>query len=107
MWRAAHGEIIGRHDKGTEMIAAISLSQSVAFAACVLALLGTGLLVVVLGRLDGHDDADDSEPGDGNGGLPTGGPPWPCDSGGEPPWWPDFERQFADYVAPRTPAARP
>jgi hypothetical protein len=43
----------------------------------------------------------------GDGGSPTGGSEPP-----EPPWWPDFEREFRDYAGrdrrpgPRTPAGR-
>jgi hypothetical protein len=42
---------------------------------------------------DDGDDGDDEEP--------RGGP--------EPPWWPDFERQFRDYThrGPRAPARPP
>jgi hypothetical protein len=44
-------------------------------------------------RRGGSDD-----PGDGGGGGGGGGsPPDPSPSG--PPWWPEFEREFADHVA--------
>ena len=43
-------------------------------------------------RRGGSDD-----PGDGGGGGGGGNPPDPGPSG--PPWWPEFEREFAEHVA--------
>src|SRR3954471_9924539 len=43
-------------------------------------------------RRGGSDD-----PGDGGGGGGGGDPPDPGPSG--PPWWPEFEREFAEHVA--------
>jgi hypothetical protein len=58
------------------------------------------LLVRVLEFLDASARPDgvwdDDEGGTGGGG--TGG-------GDEPPWWPDFERELADYLASTASAA--
>jgi hypothetical protein len=47
-----------------------------------------------------HDDGPDDSDGGGGGGPGGGGPPpdppTPPDG---PAWWPEFEREFADYVA--------
>jgi hypothetical protein len=43
---------------------------------------------------------DDTDFGGGGGG---GGPDAPRDPGGDPAWWPEFERQFADYANAPTP----
>jgi hypothetical protein len=46
---------------------------------------------------------DESEGGDGPGGGGGSGPggvePNPDPHGCEPAWWPEFERQFADYTS--------
>jgi hypothetical protein len=46
---------------------------------------------------------DESEGGDGPGGGGGSGPdgvePNPNPHGSEPAWWPEFERQFADYTS--------
>lgn len=43
----------------------------------------------------------DDDPGDGHDGRGRPGPENPArdGGGGEPGWWPEFERQFADYVS--------
>jgi len=46
-------------------------------------------------------DARDDEDGNGDGGSPVRltPRPWePCGEG-DPPWWPEFEREFEDYAA--------
>jgi hypothetical protein len=58
------------------------------------------LLLRVLRYMDvavGPDEAD-PDAGGGGGGR-AGRPPQPSDDGGEPAWWPEFERQLADLVA--------
>jgi hypothetical protein len=65
----------------------------------ILALLWLAMLFSVTAYLalrtpsDGGDDGGEDRPGDGP----------------EPPWWPDFERQFRDYTrrGPRRPARPP
>jgi hypothetical protein len=51
-------------------------------------------------RRDGGEG--DSGPG-GGGGPGRGGPDHPGPGGGDPTWWPEFERQFAEYVTPERP----
>jgi hypothetical protein len=67
-----------------------------------LCLLGVLLaLTVVLTRppTDRQDGAEgDSGPGGGGRGPGRGGRDGPPPAGGDPICWPEFERQFADYV---------
>jgi hypothetical protein len=52
-------------------------------------------------RLAQRPRPDDPEPGDDGGGgnkLPEPRRPSGCD-GGDPPWWPEFERDLAAYAA--------
>jgi hypothetical protein len=76
-----------------------SLAIGVAFVlmACVAA-----IVVLVPTRPPGHDS--DEEGGSGPGGEGPG--PWRPDAprrpGGDPDWWPEFERQFAAYVLGRS-----
>ena len=61
------------------------------FAGCAIVTFGGSLLAAPL--LDPRgDDGDDG----GGGGLP--GP-----DDGEPPWWPEFEREFREYADRRRP----
>ncbi len=67
---------------------------------CLLGVLFT--LIVMFGQppTDRRDGADgESGPGGGGHGPGRGGPGGPSPEGGDPVWWPEFERQFADYVA--------
>jgi hypothetical protein len=69
----------------------------VAFLACVASL-----------RVRRADDADvnedDSGSDDGGGNLPRRDLPPEPSGGGDPVWWPEFERAFAEYVAARAAA---
>jgi hypothetical protein len=56
------------------------------FAGCAAVTLAIALLAAPLMR---------PRPDDGEGGEGGEGPPTP--DGGEPPWWPDFERAFRAY----------
>jgi hypothetical protein len=75
-------------------------------AACVLLVVCVVWLVAVaVGAAGANGEKDDRDEGPGGGGG-RGGPPSPDRSGGdspagEPAWWPEFELQFADYVAAR------
>jgi hypothetical protein len=60
------------------------------FAGCAVVTLGGALLAAPLLSPRGDDDGDD----DGG-----GGPSGPDD--GEPPWWPEFEREFREYAGRR------
>jgi hypothetical protein len=70
-----------------------SSANSFVFAMLWLAVLLSATTYLVLRGADGGDDDDRPEP-----------------DAPEPPWWPDFERQFRDYSSrppprqPRTPA---
>jgi hypothetical protein len=59
------------------------------FGGCALLTLGIFLLAAPLMRPPRDDDGGD----DGRGG--GGSPDEP-----EPPWWPEFEREFRDYAKP-------
>lgn len=54
-------------------------------------------VVVLVTRPPRHGGDDDDE-GRGGGGGPRG-PDRPPSPSGDPAWWPDFERQFAEYAA--------
>jgi hypothetical protein len=56
----------------------------------------TVLVIGLLGR--GGGSSDDSGPGPGGGGPDLPRPPEDDPRSGEPQWWPEFERQFADYL---------
>ena len=56
------------------------------FAGCALLTLGIFLLAAPLMRPPHDDDGGDDGPGGGS----------PEDP--EPPWWPEFEREFRDYA---------
>ena len=66
----------------------------------VLLLLACFLIRLLAPFLDGLDfpDSDGQDPGSGGGGSdwPPSAPPPPS-----PSWWPEFEREFAAYLAPR------
>jgi hypothetical protein len=55
------------------------------------------LVIGLLGALGG-DDSDDNGPGSGGDGPESPRPPEDNPRSGEPQWWPEFERQFADYL---------
>ena len=59
------------------------------FAGCAVVTLGGALLAAPLLAPRGGDDGDD-----GGGGLPLPEDP-------DPPWWPDFEREFRAYACLR------
>ncbi len=62
---------------------------------------GVCLLVWSAHHWQPRDDSDD----DGGGGLHRDDPPPPITPpSGDPVWWPEFERQFAAYVAARAAA---
>ena len=64
-----------------------------------LCLLG---VVVTLIMLFGQPPTERQDGADGDSGPGGGGPGGPSPEGGEPVWWPEFERQFADYVTSTT-----
>ena len=61
-----------------------------------------GLAIGLLARLARHSqEDDDGDSGSGGGGGPRRPTP-PPRPGGDPVWWPEFERQFAAYVRSRS-----
>jgi hypothetical protein len=64
------------------------------------------VLVAVVAWLAGPGGSDGLEGGDGGSGGGGGGGPPPEPPPG-PSWWPDFEREFADYVARRARSSVP
>jgi hypothetical protein len=75
------------------------IAAAVVVALFLLVFAITAILVVTPARHE-HGDGRDGDSGpEGGGGGPGGkGPDQPRPSGGDPVWWPEFERQFADYV---------
>jgi hypothetical protein len=64
-------------------------------------------VLVLLARRSARPDDPDSESDEGGGGgnkRPER--PRPSNSGGDPSWWPQFERDLADYIH-RIEAVRP
>jgi hypothetical protein len=65
----------------------------------ILICLGCAVAVLVLLARSRRSDEPGSESDeDGGGGSKRPERPSPSDSGGEPSWWPQFERDLADYV---------
>jgi hypothetical protein len=83
------------------IVAPRSLPLSIAFVVSLwLVVIGIALCVRSLDKSDPEDeDGEGPGGGGGEGGpRPKGGPK------GEPDWWPQFERDFRDYVSARGPA---
>jgi hypothetical protein len=58
-----------------------------------------GVLRAGIGRRRGEDDTDGESDGGGGGGGGRRRPPPQAPPGGGPVDWPEFERQFAEFVA--------
>jgi hypothetical protein len=67
--------------------------------AVLIGVLALALLVLVIVKSARPGDPGDADTGSGGGGVP-GPEPEPAPGGGQA-WWPEFERQFATYVARR------
>jgi hypothetical protein len=83
-------------------LAVVAVLACVLFAVCVVWLFAAGP-----GPHDRPDGEDNRGSGPGGGGRGPGGPPSSgpdgrTSPGDEPAWWPEFEREFAAYVAART-----
>jgi hypothetical protein len=92
---AAHVAGFAAHGASTDGVVPVALMVGLCLIGVLLALM------VVLTRppTDRQDGADgDSGPGGGGRGPGRGGRDGPPPAGGDPVWWPEFERQFADYV---------
>jgi hypothetical protein len=72
----------------------------VPWIAILLCLAGAVSVLVLLARRSRRPDEPGSESDEDSGGGGNKRPerPSPSDSGGEPSWWPQFERDLADYV---------
>jgi hypothetical protein len=104
MTAASGRRTIGRHDRRSGMIIELAAATiGIAIAAFAVTLGMVLLLARALRSIDraAEPDDDDTAPGDGGSKRP---PYRPSGPGGEPAWWPEFERQLAEYV---TRARRP
>jgi hypothetical protein len=87
---------VGSRSSGGGVVAVVAIACLVAF---VFSLMWTAR-PVNHGDNDGLDGESGSEGGGGPGG--GGGPDRPSPDLDDPVWWPEFEREFADYVASTT-----
>jgi hypothetical protein len=86
---AAH--IAGAHTATTS--GAVAIAVMIGLAALI------ALIVIIIEPPNDRRDGDDSGPGGGGSGPHDGGPDTPHPAGHDPEWWPEFDRQFAEYVA--------
>jgi hypothetical protein len=92
---SAYLAAVGVHGPSTADVVAVTLMVGLGL----LAVLVTLIIVFTEPPTDRSDGGDgDSGPGGGGGGPGGRGPDGPESPGGDPVWWPEFERQFADYV---------
>jgi hypothetical protein len=99
--------VAGSHDRrheapgaqrGTGVIALLELTTATTLGVVAATGVAVALMVLLLRPVDRPDGSDDSDSG-GGGGNVRRDPPGLGSSGGGPAWWPEFEREFADYVA--------
>ena len=89
-----HLTSLGAH--GASLTGPVAVAVAVMVGLCVLI---TWIMVFTEPPTDRRDGRDgDSGPGGGGRGPGGGRPDGPHPAGGDPVWWPEFERQFADYV---------
>ena len=89
------------------LVGVLALTAGFVIALLALTVGMIALLLRVLRYIDLAVASAEADPDDGGGGGgPEGRPPQPSEHGGEPAWWPEFERQLADWVA-RTGATAP
>jgi hypothetical protein len=97
-----HGAVTSLHLAGSAphgLGSAGAVAAAVSMVFCVLALVVALALALTHSPPERHDGEDgDFGPGGGGRGPGNGGPDGPQPAGGDPLWWPEFERQFADYV---------
>ena len=88
-----HAAGSGVHSAGT------AAGWSTTFACVVgILLVVTGFVIACIGRPHGRRGGDaDADSGSGGGGG-SRRPDGPRPPGGDPQWWPEFERQFAAHV---------
>jgi hypothetical protein len=90
-------------DADTVTVVALTLAVAVGMLAMTcgsVALLMRALRWIDLAPAHEPSSGTDAGPGGGMGGPGAPAPP-PSGQGGEPAWWPEFERQLADWVADR------
>ena len=82
-----------------------AVTGGIELAASAGALAMVALLACALRSIAREPGPDEPDPGTDDGGGGGGGlrrPKPPPDPGGEPVWWPQFERDLEDYVDRRT-----
>jgi len=90
-WAEAHGHLATRP---VNWVALVSVIAAIAI------MVAVAITVASLRAARRRGDDDDAGPGSGGGGH---GPDAPRGPDGDPWWWPEFERQFADYANAPTP----
>src|SRR5947209_8104164 len=85
-----HAAASGVHRAGT------AAGWSTTIAGVVGILVVAGIVIACIGRPHGRGGETDADSGSGGGGSRR--PDGPRPTGGDPPWWPEFERQFAAHV---------
>jgi hypothetical protein len=87
------------------MAAAAGVTGAIALLALVVGALALPRIVRLVQRLEPPDDPEPGDDGGGGNQLPEPRPP-SGRGGDDPPWWPEFERDLAAYVARRPAGAR-
>lgn len=82
---------------GTSWLGLDSPVGVAASVGCAIVTMAAVAIIMFVAVLDDEDDDDDDDDGSGR----DGGPPPPDDPGGEPAWWPQFERDLATYLSDR------
>lgn len=86
---------------GASASVAIAVSAVIALVALASFIVWLYVWAVRQSQLRGDAGDGDVDGGDGGGGQRRNPPSPTGPAGGDPAWWPDFERQFASYVAGR------
>ena len=89
--------------RGPAATSGLTLADLLGIVALVIIPIGIAVLTALWARRPDPRDDGEADSGWGRGG--GGRPPWPGDGpprpSGDPVWWPEFERQFAQYVGER------
>jgi len=92
----AHASVAHAGPATTTLGAVLSISVPLVFV-----LLSTALIIASRLHHPGPSADEDADSGPGGGGGGWRRPDGPRSPQGDPAWWPEFERQFAAYVAGR------
>ena len=84
-----------------------AVTVGVAMAAVTVTAGFVALVMWILLAIDARTEPDDPTGTDGGGQGVDDRPGPPSDRGGEPAWWPEFERELARYVAEPGRRSRP